>query len=161
VGFKRQEDLARAVGTSRQHLVKWLRLASPPRRMRKGFDQSLASALQTTTHILFSEYATKYPEEATFLELPRVAQPWEEPRWREMSPPERAAEIANLLSGDDGMLKNWLLIGEHMAAALSHERFDDAVKLMIQEMRRNMGAQQHQQQDVKPPREPRRKGGKG
>ena len=64
VGFKRQQDLAVAIGCSRTQLDKWFKLESPPSKMRKGFDRSLASALIVTREILFSEWSGIAPENA-------------------------------------------------------------------------------------------------
>ena len=38
VGWKRQSDLADSVGCTRERIARWFGMASPPVRMRKGFD---------------------------------------------------------------------------------------------------------------------------
>lgn len=64
VGFRRQLDLAASIGCSEDTLSAWMQLKEPPKRMRKGFDQSMAAALQTTRETLFNDYTTVSPEEA-------------------------------------------------------------------------------------------------
>jgi hypothetical protein len=61
VGFKRHQDLAEAVGCTREQVARWASMELPPRRMRKGFDGSLARALQTTKQVLFQEWAHVAP----------------------------------------------------------------------------------------------------
>jgi hypothetical protein len=64
IGFKRQSDLAKQVGCSRQQLSNWFALRLPPTQMRKGFDRTLARALQTTRDVLFSGFPNVLPEDA-------------------------------------------------------------------------------------------------
>lgn len=62
VGFKRKMDFARAVGCSTQHLARLAKMPTPPARMRRGLDRTLARALKTTRDVLFSEYKNIAPE---------------------------------------------------------------------------------------------------
>jgi hypothetical protein len=64
VGFKRQIDLARKVGCTRERVSRWFAMAEPPKRMRKGFDQQLARALETTPQTLYVEFGHVPPEKA-------------------------------------------------------------------------------------------------
>ncbi|HEX4056000.1 MAG TPA: hypothetical protein VHX86_17180 [Tepidisphaeraceae bacterium] len=65
IGYKRQADLAAAVGCKRERIVRWYAAKTPPAKMRKGFDRALAAALQTTVHMLFHDYVNIAPEVAT------------------------------------------------------------------------------------------------
>ncbi|HEX8340076.1 MAG TPA: hypothetical protein VF624_04130 [Tepidisphaeraceae bacterium] len=56
VGFRRQRDLALAVGCQPEQLSRWAQLAEPPRLMRKGFDAALARALQISPQVLFNSW---------------------------------------------------------------------------------------------------------
>lgn len=67
VGFKRQQDLAEAVGCAPERLSRWAQLLTPPKRMLKGFDRTLAAALQTTRQILFQDYASTSPDSAPII----------------------------------------------------------------------------------------------
>jgi hypothetical protein len=69
VGFQRQIDFAEAVGCTRERIVKWLKLATPPLKMRKGFDRSLARALRVTTRMIFVDYANTDPQKAVEVSL--------------------------------------------------------------------------------------------
>lgn len=64
VGFKRQEDLAGAVGCTRERIVRWVSLESPPAQMRKGFDRTLLRALWTDRQMLFHDFAAVSPDAA-------------------------------------------------------------------------------------------------
>jgi hypothetical protein len=64
VGFQRQRDFAEAVGCTRERIVTWLRMAAPPKKMRKGFDRTLARALRITTRMLFVDFVNTDPEKA-------------------------------------------------------------------------------------------------
>lgn len=61
VGFRRQKDLADAIGCTQGQLSRWVQMTSPP-AMRKGFDQKLANSLLTTTDILFNQWQQIPPE---------------------------------------------------------------------------------------------------
>jgi hypothetical protein len=67
LGFKRQSDLSKIVGCSRQQLSNWFAMVAPPISMRKGFDRWLANALQTTHRTLFIDYVNVAPETATVI----------------------------------------------------------------------------------------------
>jgi hypothetical protein len=54
LGFKRQADLARAVGTTRERIARWCAMERPPRQMRKGFDEKLAAVLEVDREILYT-----------------------------------------------------------------------------------------------------------
>lgn len=64
VGFLRNIDLAAAVGCTPERITQWSASKVPPRHMRKGFDQKLAYALQTTKQVLFTDWKTTAPDQA-------------------------------------------------------------------------------------------------
>src|SRR4051812_1726073 len=64
IGFKRQDDFARAVGCQRGQIQRWAAMQNPPKQMRKGFDRSLARALRTSLKVLFTDYKTTPPDRA-------------------------------------------------------------------------------------------------
>lgn len=61
-GFRTQKRLASAVGCAQHQRVKWLKMETPPHRMTRGFDLSLAQVLRVDARILFSEFATVGPD---------------------------------------------------------------------------------------------------
>lgn len=69
VGFKRQEDFAKAVGCTRERIVKWTAMRMPPAKMRKGFDEALARALKTDRATLFSYWHERRPGEVESIDL--------------------------------------------------------------------------------------------
>jgi hypothetical protein len=52
------------VGCRREQIGRWGAMKSPPSQMRKGFDQKLAYALQTTRDMLFTDWRETAPEHA-------------------------------------------------------------------------------------------------
>jgi len=57
VGFRRQSDLAKAVGCSAQTLSKWAGMAKPPEQMRRGHDEALARSLKIDRATLFGMWS--------------------------------------------------------------------------------------------------------
>jgi hypothetical protein len=64
VGFRRQLDLATAVGCSENQLCRWKAMATPPATVHCGFDTTLAAALKVDRKTLFTDYANYSPETA-------------------------------------------------------------------------------------------------
>jgi transcriptional regulator with XRE-family HTH domain len=68
LGIKRHATLAAKVGCSHDQLARWMQMESPPSRMQKGFDESLAAALNVTPRTLFTDYQNVAPEDAPTLD---------------------------------------------------------------------------------------------
>jgi len=68
VGYRRQRDLADAIGCERTLLYKWFKMALPPVRVKKGFDTGLASALRTDREMLFHAWRFTTVEEAPLVD---------------------------------------------------------------------------------------------
>jgi hypothetical protein len=87
VGWKRQSDLADSVGCTRERIARWFGMASPPVRMRKGFDIALANSLEVSHETLFLNWSKTSPDEAERIwELPSSGErPWERADWQAMS----------------------------------------------------------------------------
>jgi len=75
VGYRRQKDLADAVGCERTQLYKWKKMSEPPFRMHRGLDRRLVIALRTDAFTLFSGYATIDPKHAPIVNPPRRRPP--------------------------------------------------------------------------------------
>jgi hypothetical protein len=89
VGIKRQTDLAKAVGCTPERVTRWGQMPKPPRRMRKGFDEALARALQTTKQNLFADYFRVLPQNAGARWVMNPTPPWRQPDWDKLSAREQ------------------------------------------------------------------------
>jgi hypothetical protein len=96
--------------------------------MRKGFDRSLASALRTSSEILFRNYAQTPPDAATFVWLaPGENLPWHQDSWKEVSVENRARIVAMMLGE---AAEQWIAIGVVLAdarAKAQRSEFEDQV----------------------------------
>jgi hypothetical protein len=100
LGFKRQADLARAVGTTRERIARWCAMEQPPRQMRKGFDEKLAAALRVDRGVLYTGWQHVKPDNGrTISTVPADATP------RDLLAAERKIRTikvtVNLLRGAD------------------------------------------------------------
>jgi hypothetical protein len=104
-GFRRHQDLARAVGCTRERITAWSAMSTPPARMRKGFDRALARALRITPFDLFTGYA--HGEGGIDTAWDRWVQksdeplPWEFKGWKEAPAKEQLRRLAEVLDYDD------------------------------------------------------------
>lgn len=96
-------------------------MASPPKRMTRGFDRTLANVLEVTPTVLFVDYKLMPPEvfrrDEPDSSPPGI--PWNHAAWHGMTRGERAGRIAEMLDGDaaDG----WLRIGIQLVASFNPE----------------------------------------
>src|SRR5689334_15568652 len=100
-GYRRQQDLAEAIGCGRTQLSKWTAMERPPKRMRKGFDVALARALNVSPRTLFTDYSDIDPEfddGSAWVPLGDSYTPWKDTRWVDCLPSERARLLLKLLS---------------------------------------------------------------
>lgn len=64
MGYRRQKDLAAAVGCSEDQMSRWAQAQLPPNRITRGYDVALARALETTHDVLFDRWLSIAPEDA-------------------------------------------------------------------------------------------------
>jgi hypothetical protein len=68
VGRKRLSSLTEEVGCSRRTLNNWMNAPTPPEKMEKRFDLSLAAALKTDREMLFVGWRLTKPQDAPIVE---------------------------------------------------------------------------------------------
>jgi transcriptional regulator with XRE-family HTH domain len=101
-GFRNQRELAEAIGCRAEQVSRWAQLERPPKQMRKGFDERLASALDLTTKELFRDYAHTPPSQAgLIIELPGVGkEPWQGDQWQTLDPSKQVAILLYMLGSE-------------------------------------------------------------
>jgi transcriptional regulator with XRE-family HTH domain len=146
VGFRRQKDLAQAVGCSEDQLSRWAQSAEPPARITKGFDTALARALQLPKRTVFVNWRNEAPDAEPFLTLPdHAGEPTEEMLAQEtllsrvtgILFPDEVNKVLDYaitlgLSRNDRWLPNFQKIRDD-AKALRSQRGDDAPRLKRKE----------------------------
>jgi hypothetical protein len=110
VGMMRNQDLARSVGCTPQQLSRWIGRSEPPRRLLKGFDEAIASALVTSRRMVFSDWDKYTPEEAdAFWNESMAGRPWEGEDWKGLPPEARARVLIHHLHPD--LFEKWIDYG--------------------------------------------------